>query len=137
MSDFDRSETMPDPYRYPGVKDYVARVQSTGGRILQLNNIGALTVVTAYRSLGEFETVLWDIRLPNWRDIGILVSTWTTLEVAEAFHFAYTRRIYASAFGGELRKLAKIMARAAREATAEITVDEDLHLFEDEDPWNQ
>jgi hypothetical protein len=137
MSDFDRSEPVADPYRYPSLKDYVARVQNTHGSILQLNRIGALTVVTAYRSLGEFETVLWDSRLPNWRDIGILVSHWSTLEVAEAFHFAYTRRIYASVFGGELRKMAAYMAKPAREAMSEITIDEDLHLFEDEDPWNQ
>jgi hypothetical protein len=137
MNDFDRSDPTGNPYIYPGLKDYLARVEATHGSILQLNRIGALTVVTAYRSLGEFETVLWDDRLPGWRDIGVLVSHWTTLEVSDAFHFAYTRRIYASVFGGELRDRAKYMAAAAREAMSEITRDEDLHLFEDKDPWNE
>ena len=118
----------------PGFDHYKAELEATPpGRILQLNTIGALTIVTAYRGLGDFETVLWDSRLPKYRDVGVLVSYWETLEVSEAFHHAYTKRIYASVFGAEVRERAKWLGKAAKECVSEITLDSDLHLFADED----
>lgn len=134
---FDRSEAIENPYIYPGFRAYLAQLAEAGGRILQLNRIGAITVVTAFRNIGEFETVLWDDRLPDWRETGVLVSRWTTLEVAEAFHFAYTRRIYATDFGGELRYFAKVLGPVAKTCVEEITSDNDLHLFEGKGPGAQ
>jgi hypothetical protein len=120
-----------DAITHPPFGAYKERLEADGGRILQLNRVGALTVVTGYRGLGQFECVHWDDRHPDHRHEGVVVSYWETLQTAEAFHFAYLKKVLAGPWGKELRERGKYMADAAKEAYAELKSDKEL--FKDYD----
>ncbi len=89
--------------------EYLRDVLATGGSILQSNSIGALTLVTSYRSLGRFECVRWNIAGPDpalWAQ-GELILALETLESANGFHYALAKRLWAGPWGKRTRERSK------------------------------
>lgn len=108
--------------QYGSLKDVHEQLAACHGSVLQLNGIGALTVATVYWGLGNFETITWDARLPDF-DIGTSVARWPTLEYSEAYHYAFTTLAWASAFGGAARERAQWLDDEVREDFARIPDD--------------
>lgn len=85
------------------VEAYIMNTLVGNGHLLQMNRIGAITVVTAELNLGAYQTVIWDWRAQQDPDVGWIVAEFGTLEPAEGFHAALTDSLYHGEFGSSLR----------------------------------
>lgn len=106
--------------QYGTPTEYIDLVKAERGAIMHSNRIGALTVITAFRSLGNFETVLWDGRHPDSRGIGERVALQRTLQSADAFHYGYAKLLWESPFGGEPRERVRWFGDEIAELVSEI-----------------
>ena len=90
-------------------RDYVREVLDTFGDILQANIIGSVTLITAYRDLGNFECVRWDRSGADFdkRDEGELIASHETLESANGFHYAIAQAHWAGPWGTSTRERAE------------------------------
>lgn len=103
----------------PRLDEYMRQIQNTGGKILQLNRVGVITIATGYRGLGLFEAVAWDDRNGH-NPAGELVSYWDTLETAEGFHHALLALIWKGGYGNTMRLRAREYRVVAKEYYDEL-----------------
>lgn len=83
---------------------HLKNIDEGEGGLLQLNRIGALTIITEFLGPGRFRTVVWDIRHPDGADRGWVIAKLETLEGAEGFHFALSWSLYQEDFGSAVRE---------------------------------
>ena len=96
----------PDQVRI-SPQDYLKEVLDSGGNILQLDTIGALTLITTYRGLGAFECVIWSDVDYRRRNDGQVLSRQGTLEMAKGFHHALSEFLWYGPWGEATRTRAE------------------------------